>query len=196
MDVWRRGLSYRTCITLQFTGSATPPDFHLKSFYVGVLPGLPPRKVIEGLGTRLPEEVLDVSWAPCLVLYWFMSCLHYQMATYGGNDRILSLLLENSANPNIQVRITINKLLHSTLFCLVCIHILIWLVVHFVHGTVSTHHVLVGLQWNESSSFSSHGRPYQLFDSSLGFPCPRQLHGLLWGKVCLFTCTITHWSLV
>ena len=121
-----------------------------------------------------------------------MSCLHYQMATYGGNDRILSLLLENSANPNIQVRITINKLLHSTLFCLVGIHILIWLVVHFVHGTVSTHHVPVGLQWNESSSFSSHGRPYQLFDSSLGFPCPHQLHGLLWGKVCLFIYLYNH----
>ena len=53
----------------------------------------------------------------------FMLCLCYQMATYGGNDRILSLLLENSANPNIQVRITINKLLHSTLFFLAYIQL-------------------------------------------------------------------------
>ena len=36
---------------MQLTGSATPPDVHLTSFYVGVLPGLPP--VIEGLGMRL-----------------------------------------------------------------------------------------------------------------------------------------------
>ena len=27
---------------LQFTRGATPPDVHLTSFYVGVLPGLPP----------------------------------------------------------------------------------------------------------------------------------------------------------
>jgi len=30
-------------MTLQFTGSATPPNVYLTSFYVGVLPGLPPR---------------------------------------------------------------------------------------------------------------------------------------------------------
>ena len=42
VDIWRRGLLHRACITLQFTGSATPPDIHLTSFYVGVLPGLPP----------------------------------------------------------------------------------------------------------------------------------------------------------
>ena len=30
-------------LALQFTGSATPPDVHLTSFYVGVLPGLPLR---------------------------------------------------------------------------------------------------------------------------------------------------------
>ena len=53
MDVWRRGLSCHAYITLRFTGSATPPDIHLTLFYVGVLPGLPPRQVIEGLGTRL-----------------------------------------------------------------------------------------------------------------------------------------------
>ena len=38
-----------------------PPDVHLTSFYVGVLPGLPPcymLAVIEGLGTRLKDHHL------------------------------------------------------------------------------------------------------------------------------------------
>ena len=30
-------------LCMQLTGSATPPDVHLTSFYVQVLPGLPPR---------------------------------------------------------------------------------------------------------------------------------------------------------
>jgi len=30
-------------LCMQLTGSATPPDVHLTSFYIGVLPGLPPR---------------------------------------------------------------------------------------------------------------------------------------------------------
>ena len=30
-------------LCMQLTGSATPPDVHLTSFYVRVLPGLPPR---------------------------------------------------------------------------------------------------------------------------------------------------------
>ena len=38
VDVWRHGLSH---LALQFTISATPPDVHLTSFYVGVVPGLP-----------------------------------------------------------------------------------------------------------------------------------------------------------
>ena len=72
-------MAYRTvhALALQFTGSATPPEVHLTSFYVEVLPGLPPRgnekfyqafhregmgsftrpstgqAVIEGLGMRL-----------------------------------------------------------------------------------------------------------------------------------------------
>ena len=29
-------------LCMQLTGSAMPPDVHLTSFYVGVLPGLPP----------------------------------------------------------------------------------------------------------------------------------------------------------
>jgi len=39
------GVAYRAVHTLalQFTGSATPPNVYLTSFYVGVLPGLPPR---------------------------------------------------------------------------------------------------------------------------------------------------------
>ena len=38
------GVAYRTVHTLalQFTRSATPPNVYLTSFYVGVLPGLPP----------------------------------------------------------------------------------------------------------------------------------------------------------
>ena len=30
-------------LAMQFTGSATPPNVYLTSFYVEVLPGLPPR---------------------------------------------------------------------------------------------------------------------------------------------------------
>ena len=39
------GVAYRVvhALALQFTGSATLPNIHLTSFYVGVLPGLPPR---------------------------------------------------------------------------------------------------------------------------------------------------------
>ena len=37
-------------LALQFSGSATPPDVHLTSFYVGVLH---PLAVIEGLGIWL-----------------------------------------------------------------------------------------------------------------------------------------------
>ena len=41
-------------LALKFTGSATPLDVHLTSFYTGVLPGLPTAlAVIEGLGMRL-----------------------------------------------------------------------------------------------------------------------------------------------
>ena len=43
VDVGRRGLSHGAYLALQFTGSVTPPNVHLTSFYVGVLPGLPPR---------------------------------------------------------------------------------------------------------------------------------------------------------
>ena len=51
MDVWRRGLLR---LALQFTGSATPPEVHLTSFYVEVLPGLHTvLAVIEGLGMWL-----------------------------------------------------------------------------------------------------------------------------------------------
>jgi len=37
-------MAYRTvhALVLQFTGSATPPDVHLTSFYVTFLPGLSP----------------------------------------------------------------------------------------------------------------------------------------------------------
>ena len=41
VDVWRRGLLRRTC--RHNTENATPPDVHLTSFYVRILPGLPPR---------------------------------------------------------------------------------------------------------------------------------------------------------
>ena len=37
------GLSAVHSLALQFTGSATPPNVYLASFYVGVLLGLPPR---------------------------------------------------------------------------------------------------------------------------------------------------------
>ena len=40
LEAW---LTHRGCIALQFTGNATPPDVHLMSFYVQVLPGLPLR---------------------------------------------------------------------------------------------------------------------------------------------------------
>ena len=39
-------------IALQFTGSATPPNVYLTSFYVGVLPVLPLHLL---LGTRLEQ---------------------------------------------------------------------------------------------------------------------------------------------
>ena len=46
---WRQmgfgGVAYCVvhALALQFTGSGTLPNIHLTSFYVGVLPGLPPR---------------------------------------------------------------------------------------------------------------------------------------------------------
>ena len=61
MDVWRCGLSHRAhALALRFTGSATPPNIHLTSFYVGVLPGPPPAvlAVIEGLGIRLRSQMV------------------------------------------------------------------------------------------------------------------------------------------
>ena len=41
------GVAYRAvhALALQFTGSAMPPDIHLMLFYVGVLPGFPPREL-------------------------------------------------------------------------------------------------------------------------------------------------------
>ena len=67
MDVWKRGL---TCLALQFTRSAMPPDVHLTSFYLGVLPDLNSTAlaVIEGLGTRLLFVVHDLEIVPGFLL--------------------------------------------------------------------------------------------------------------------------------
>ena len=60
------------------------------------------------------------------------------MATYGGNGRILSLLLENSANPNIQVRKIVNKarqtrfiVSHQPLIQFACGGVVIILIIHY-----------------------------------------------------------------
>ena len=41
LEVWLITPCMHT-LALQFTGSATPPNVFLTSFYIGVLPGLPP----------------------------------------------------------------------------------------------------------------------------------------------------------
>ena len=91
----------------------------------------------------------------CRVLYIVMLTHAYnimQMAAYSGHDIILSMLLENGANPNLQVRILSE---HESL----CANnTVVTVKFSFVLFFVDT----VGCQWTQSKPYGSSGRTHVL----------------------------------